>query len=118
MVRLDMFKYLLIPLFFSSPPLLILFQFTRPGRNGPLKTNTALLYDEDWNVLKWGAAAYVGVRRRPNDGRQQIPVELFKLHLGDLKPEEKPQLPAGLDYKKAISDFMAELWQVSCWLRR
>ncbi|CAG8597322.1 8382_t:CDS:10, partial [Paraglomus occultum] len=84
-----------------------------PSRPGYLKTNTALLYDESWNVLKWGAAAYLG-RPRAKDAeraRQLKPVELFKLHLGDIQPEEKPQLPPGLDFKKAISDYLAELWQ-------
>ena len=66
--------------------------------------------------MKWGAAAYLGrPRARDAESRRQLkPVDLFKLHLGDNMPGEKPQLPPGLDFKKAISDYLAELWQVSC----
>ncbi|CAB4437338.1 unnamed protein product [Rhizophagus irregularis] len=35
------------------------------------------------------------------------PVELFKLHLGDLLEEFKPKLP--VDYKKAITDYLREI---------
>ena len=40
------------------------------------------------------------------------PVELFKLHLGNMKENEKPPLPSGLDFKKAITDYLKELKKV------
>ena len=38
------------------------------------------------------------------------PVELFKLHLGGMT--NKPTLPNGLDYKKAITDYLHEMGKV------
>ena len=40
------------------------------------------------------------------------PVELFKLHLGDMKENEKPPLPSGLDFKKAITDYLTKIGEV------
>jgi hypothetical protein len=38
------------------------------------------------------------------------PVELFKLHLGNLSESLKPELP--VDYKKAITDYLHEIGKV------
>ena len=37
------------------------------------------------------------------------PVERFKLHLGNLGRSEKPPLPSGLSFKKAITDYLYEM---------
>src|SRR3954468_24523210 len=62
------------------------------GEIGQLKTNTVIQYDDEYNNLKlWGAPA---LAKRPNRRRKQNeenrPVELFKLHLGDLLDKFKP----------------------------
>ena len=48
--------------------------------------------------------------RKIND--ENKPVELFKLHLSNLPDHEKPIVPDGLDYKKAISDYLREVGKV------
>ena len=40
------------------------------------------------------------------------PVELFKLHLGNMAQDKKPRLPKGLDYRKAIRDYLIKLNEV------
>src|SRR5436190_844502 len=72
-----------------------------PGR---FKTPTVLSYDDDFNALSWGfpALAKKLTARRKKEAEKK-PVELFKLHLG--KMPDKPILPNGLDYKKAITDY-------------
>ncbi|CAG8465784.1 7747_t:CDS:10 [Ambispora leptoticha] len=87
-----------------------------PGWLGKFKTNTALEYDSNWNVTNWG---YPAISQRPNlktKGGSQIsdkkPVELFKLHLGDIPVDEKPLLPTGLNYKKAITDYLREMGKI------
>ncbi|CAG8567659.1 5043_t:CDS:2 [Paraglomus brasilianum] len=84
---------------------------TWPEQKGVLKTPTVLQYDSAWTVTQWGSPA---LATRPNRKRMQNqhdkrPVELFKLHLGNMKENEKPPLPAGLDFKKAITDYLKEL---------
>ncbi|CAG8481208.1 10274_t:CDS:2 [Paraglomus brasilianum] len=85
---------------------------TWPEQRGALKTPTALLYAEDWKVHKWGVPALaVRPKKKKGKGARNIdtkPVELFKLHLGDMKDVEKPPLPDGLDFRKAITDYLAE----------
>ncbi|PKY56643.1 actin-like ATPase domain-containing protein [Rhizophagus irregularis] len=80
-----------------------------PGELGVLKTNTALQYDESYmNVESWG---YPALSKRPNKKKKTKnglrPVELFKLHLGKLAKDLKPELP--VDYKKAITDYLQEI---------
>ncbi|CAG8847573.1 36183_t:CDS:2, partial [Gigaspora margarita] len=50
-------------------------------------------------------------RRRNNNSR---PVELFKLHLIDMSEDQKPALPEGLNYKKAITDYLSEAAAIYC----
>ncbi|PKY37991.1 hypothetical protein RhiirA4_500116 [Rhizophagus irregularis] len=73
------------------------------------KTNTALQYDDSYNtVMSWGAPA---LAKRPNRREKNIsetkPVELFKLHLGNLSENLRPKLP--VDCKKAITDYLHEI---------
>ncbi|PKY50239.1 actin-like ATPase domain-containing protein [Rhizophagus irregularis] len=80
-----------------------------PGEMGQLKTNTVLQYDEHYmNVESWG---YPALSKRPNKKKKtkngSRPVELFKLHLGNLSDNLKPELP--VDYKKAITDYLREI---------
>ncbi|GBB95725.1 hypothetical protein RclHR1_00260030 [Rhizophagus clarus] len=80
-----------------------------PGEIGQLKTNTALQYNENYmNVGSWG---YPALSKRPNKKKKSKdrskPVELFKLHLGNLVDSLKPKLP--VDYKKAITDYLREI---------
>ncbi|CAG8444356.1 14805_t:CDS:2 [Dentiscutata erythropus] len=80
-----------------------------PGvNNGSFKTNTVLLYDENLKVSEWGARALVGdTRERKNRGNKSPkPVELFKLHLGNISDNKKPKLPQGLSPEKAITDYL------------
>ncbi|CAB5390973.1 unnamed protein product [Rhizophagus irregularis] len=87
---------------------------------GRFKVPTVLLYDDDLNksVQSWGFSA---LAKRPKRKKviDKKPVELFKLHLG--KMSNKPPLPNGLDYKKAITDYLHEFGKVvknkidDCW---
>ncbi|CAG8498590.1 176_t:CDS:2 [Paraglomus occultum] len=85
---------------------------TWPDRKGHLKTNTALQYDEKWNVTKWGAPALASRPKRKKNSAAAVetkPVELFKLHLGEIEHSKKPPLPIGLDFRKAITDYLRQL---------
>ncbi|RIA82051.1 hypothetical protein C1645_835952 [Glomus cerebriforme] len=80
-----------------------------PGELGQLKTNTVVQYDEQYeNIESWG---YPALSKRPNKKKKNKngsrPVELFKLHLGKLLDNLKPELP--VDYKKAITDYLREI---------
>ncbi|PKY37992.1 hypothetical protein RhiirA4_500118 [Rhizophagus irregularis] len=79
-----------------------------PENFGNLKTNTVLQYDSEYDkVESWGLPALAKrPNRRKNENRKR-PVELFKLHLGNLSDHLKPKLP--IDYKKAISDYLGEI---------
>lgn len=37
------------------------------------------------------------------------PVKLFKLHLSNLRENQKPWLPPQLNYKKAIEDYLTQM---------
>ncbi|PKC05328.1 hypothetical protein RhiirA5_421046 [Rhizophagus irregularis] len=77
---------------------------------GRFKVPTVLLYDDDLkSVQSWGFSA---LAKRPKRKKviDKKPVELFKLHLG--KMSNKPPLPNGLDYKKAITDYLHEFGKV------
>ncbi|CAB4473682.1 unnamed protein product [Rhizophagus irregularis] len=82
-----------------------------PQQIGPLKTNTVLQYDTNYqNVTKWGNPALAQRQSRRNgDSSSSKTVELFKLHLGNIPQNEKPPLPRQLSYDKAISDYLREL---------
>ncbi|CAB5341340.1 unnamed protein product [Rhizophagus irregularis] len=82
-----------------------------PQQIGPLKTNTVLQYDSNYqNVTKWGNPALAQRQSRRNgDSSSSKTVELFKLHLGNIPQNEKPPLPRQLSYDKAISDYLREL---------
>ncbi|CAI2174736.1 18835_t:CDS:2 [Funneliformis geosporum] len=98
-----------------------------PGQNNTKltspKTNTVLQYDttssdpKSWTVNYWGFPALAEeparrTRRHASNSStiKNLPVELFKLHLADnLSHYEKPYLPEGLDYQKAITDYLAKM---------
>ncbi|CAG8473471.1 25251_t:CDS:10 [Racocetra persica] len=83
---------------------------------GKFKTNTVLRYDNEFKeVLAWGAlglAKNPGWRRGKNTSN---PVELFKLSLGNLAEDLKPELPPGLHLQKeqrhirAITDYLQKI---------
>ncbi|CAB5390996.1 unnamed protein product [Rhizophagus irregularis] len=85
---------------------------------GRFKTPTVLLYDDGLkSVQSWGFSA---LPKRPKRKKEKaIPVELFKLHLGNMT--NKPSLPKGLDYKRAITDYLHEFGKIvkdkinDCW---
>jgi hypothetical protein len=87
------------------------------GVAGQLKTNTVLQYDDAYNNIKlWGAPALAKKPNRRSRNKKQSdkenkPVELFKLHLGDISDDLKPNLPVG--YKKAITDYLREIVKVT-----
>lgn len=101
----------------------------RPGQNKTRltmqKTNTVLQYDtssskpKKWTVNCWGFPALAQEptrrsRRQPSETSNALPVELFKLHLADnLRNFEKPYLPNGLDYEKAIADYLSKMKPVN-----
>ncbi|RGB28799.1 hypothetical protein C1646_767346 [Rhizophagus diaphanus] len=79
-----------------------------PKNLGNFKTNTVLQYDDkNEKVVSWGLPALV---KRPSQKMQNRnetePVELFKLHLGDLSEDLKPKLPKGIDHEKAITNYL------------
>lgn len=83
-----------------------------PDDVGKFKTYTVLQYDEKFNeVLKWGKPALAKRPKRKDDNKNETkPIELFKLHLGNLNGKLKPKLP--IDYKKAIIDYLREIGKV------
>ncbi|CAG8544704.1 19684_t:CDS:2, partial [Racocetra fulgida] len=82
---------------------------TWPGEIGRLKTNTVLQYDDQFDHVEfWGYPALAKrPKRKKNPQYEFKPVELFKLHLGNLFEDMKPKLP--VDYKKAITDYLREI---------
>ncbi|CAG8547937.1 15916_t:CDS:2 [Acaulospora colombiana] len=85
------------------------------GQQGTFKTNTCLAYDENLQLVAWGypALAQEPPKRIKSTARPQPkPVELFKLHLANIKEDEKPPLPPGLDSKRAVTDYLHEMNKV------
>ncbi|RIA90042.1 hypothetical protein C1645_738177 [Glomus cerebriforme] len=80
-----------------------------PDDVGKFKTNTVLQYDKDFEkVINWGKPALAKRPKRKNENKNETkPVELFKLHLGNLNGKLKPKLP--VNYKKAIIDYLKEI---------
>ncbi|GBC10505.1 hypothetical protein RclHR1_00970006 [Rhizophagus clarus] len=82
------------------------------------KTNTVLQYNDDSykNVKSWGSSALVKRPYKKNKKTKDInetkPVELFKLHLGNLSNNLKPHLPSGLNYKQAITDYLRKIGEM------
>ena len=81
-----------------------------------MKTPTALRYDKDFkNVESWGYEALtLKEKPRRNKGKSKSnpsskPVERFKLHLYNIPENEKPILPEGITYKKAITDYLKSM---------
>ncbi len=65
------------------------------------------------DVRAWGYPALSKRPRRNLDiNEKKYVAELFKLHLGDLQESLKPDLPRGLDYRKAITDYLREIGKV------
>ncbi|CAG8594362.1 18090_t:CDS:2 [Acaulospora morrowiae] len=119
-----------------------------PGKCGEHKTNTALQYDTFFRKVEaWGYPALAvqpNQNRRsitrsksisegvtaPNESTNIMhanfstpmtspkPVELFKLHLGDLGKDEKPTLPEELDYERVITDYFREIGNVSTLIKQ
>nr|CAG8578282.1 13557_t:CDS:2 [Entrophospora candida] len=86
----------------------------RPGQTGVFKTNTVLAYDDNLNLLAWGYPALAeepSRKQKKNQTKAQSrPVELFKLHLANnIKDDEKPPLPLGLDFKRVITDYLHQM---------
>lgn len=52
-------------------------------------------------------------RKKDRTSNPPKPIELFKLHLGDIPEEKKPILPPSLSYKKAISDYLREMGKLN-----
>jgi hypothetical protein len=64
------------------------------------------------NVIQWGEAALYKRPIRNKDNSNRIVVEFPKLHLGNLSDNLQSHLPDGLNYKKAISDYLREIREV------
>ena len=41
-----------------------------------------------------------------------INVDLFKLHMGNIREEDRPRLPNGLTYNQACADYLREFNKV------
>ncbi|PKY37990.1 hypothetical protein RhiirA4_439064 [Rhizophagus irregularis] len=82
-----------------------------PSISGTLKTNTVLQYDdENEEVVSWGYSALVKQPNEKKKNRKETkPVELFKLHLGDLSEDLKVKLPKGVGCEKVITDYLREI---------
>ncbi|CAB5295713.1 unnamed protein product [Rhizophagus irregularis] len=84
---------------------------TWPDQIGPLKTNTVLQYDKNFkNVEEWGFPA-LAKKPKKSKGKSKNqnaskPIEHFKLHLGNMPDNEKPVMPKGINYRKAIVDYL------------
>ncbi|GES97244.1 hypothetical protein GLOIN_2v1646242 [Rhizophagus clarus] len=77
-----------------------------PGREGVLKTPTVLRYNETYTqVISWG---HLALDEDDSEERSHL-IELFKLHLSDLKDNRKHWLPPQLDYKKVIVDYLTQM---------
>ncbi|EXX59371.1 hypothetical protein RirG_189710 [Rhizophagus irregularis DAOM 197198w] len=73
---------------------------------GLYKIPTILLYDDKYEkVQSWGFNAL-----KENIDNNKKPIELFKLYLSRMK--NKPFLPNGFDYKKAIIDYLHEMGEI------
>ncbi|RHZ52254.1 hypothetical protein Glove_463g12 [Diversispora epigaea] len=77
------------------------------------KTNTVIQYDSGWNLVNWGLPALAqdpgSKKKKKHVNTDYKTVELFKLHLADIPDYQKPELPYGLDYRKAIKDFLTAM---------
>ncbi|RIA90030.1 hypothetical protein C1645_876360 [Glomus cerebriforme] len=70
-----------------------------------MRTNTILQYkDNHIDVSYWGQKVFNPLWIFD---KQNKPIELFKLHLGNSPDNLKPKLP--IDYKKVISDYLKEI---------
>ncbi|PKC63052.1 hypothetical protein RhiirA1_538040 [Rhizophagus irregularis] len=73
---------------------------------GLYKIPTILLYDDKYEkVQSWGFNAL-----KESIDNNKKPIELFKLYLSRMK--NKPFLPNGFDYKKAIIDYLHEMGEI------
>ncbi|CAG8753880.1 17077_t:CDS:2, partial [Gigaspora rosea] len=84
-----------------------------PGKKGPKKVPTVLQYDENFDhVISWGFDALANEptkRRKKDKSIPSRPVELFKLHLGDIQAKEKPVIPSKITPERAIADYLRKL---------
>ncbi|CAG8589360.1 11567_t:CDS:2 [Ambispora leptoticha] len=78
----------------------------------PNKTNTVLQYNEYGEVLTWGVDALGSEpsRRRANNSSKTV--EAFKFYLGDVPESKKPQLPSGITFEKAITDYLGQMEKI------
>ncbi|CAG8444328.1 14803_t:CDS:2 [Dentiscutata erythropus] len=82
------------------------FHIERRSVNGKFKTNTVLQYNENYEgVVEWGARALVPEISRRESRVENLPrpIELFKLHLGNVPKDQKSKLPFGLTPKELSS---------------
>ncbi|CAG8587275.1 5838_t:CDS:2 [Racocetra fulgida] len=83
---------------------------------GKFKTNTVLRYDNEYKkVLAWGALGLAKNPGRKKGENVSKPIELFKLSLGNLAEDLKPELPPELHLQKeqrhirAITDYLQKM---------
>ncbi|PKY55542.1 hypothetical protein RhiirA4_504538, partial [Rhizophagus irregularis] len=84
----------------------------KPGREGVSKIPTALEYNETYTqVINWGDLSLDEELDDTIDdlNKRSRPIELFKLHLSNLKEDQKPWLPLQLDYRKVIVDYFTQM---------
>ena len=82
-----------------------------------MKTNTALLYDKNFkHVEEWGYPALIENPRNSKENSKNRslskPTEFFKIHLHNIPENEKPGLPKGLTYEKAITDYLKSMGKI------
>ncbi|KAF0520400.1 actin-like ATPase domain-containing protein [Gigaspora margarita] len=87
-----------------------------PGKKGPKRVPTVLKYDENFDhVISWGFDALASeptIRRKKVQSTSSRPIELFKLHLGDIPKEQKPILPSKITPERAIADYLREMGKI------
>ncbi|CAG8543501.1 11170_t:CDS:2 [Funneliformis mosseae] len=79
---------------------------------GQFKHPTTLKYDDSFNVISWGYPALAEKPSKTKAPSKTRPAERFKLCLGEIREEDitfTPYLPDGLDYKKAIEDYIRKM---------
>jgi hypothetical protein len=93
-------------------------------QRGIFKTNTVLLYNsQTWNVVGWGSSAIIRQEKKKKKKLDQavsnshnlaptVSVSLFKLHFGNVREQDKPMLPQGLDFRRCVIDYLAEMTKV------
>ena len=92
-----------------------------PGVKGPMKINTVLQYDENYDtVFAWGAKALASEPSKKDKKHKNAkkplprPVELFKFYLGNVPESKRTRLPDEITVEKALTDYLYQMGNQPC----